>query len=154
MAIEHSGFFSVPHLLWHGHPFIMVISEDPWHSHLLPSVCLAVELSLPVLTTKMCRDRGSNSDLSRQMNWSLWISVGVFLKPIYLRGLIACWEEVETGNADLIAMETETDCTLLFFVFETYWKTKDKLTTEALCYTCWCFCVYLQAGLSQMPLKL
>ena len=22
-----------------GHPFIMVISKDPWHSHLLPSVC-------------------------------------------------------------------------------------------------------------------
>ena len=22
-----------------GHPFIMVISEDPWHSHLMPSVC-------------------------------------------------------------------------------------------------------------------
>ena len=38
MAIEQWGFFSVPHLLWHGHPFIMVISEDPWHSHLLPSV--------------------------------------------------------------------------------------------------------------------
>ena len=31
-------FFGVPHLLWHGHPLIMVIFEDPWHSHLLPSV--------------------------------------------------------------------------------------------------------------------
>ena len=38
MAIEQWGFFSMPDLLWHGHPFIMVISEDPWHSHLLPSV--------------------------------------------------------------------------------------------------------------------
>ena len=37
MAIEQWGFFSVPHLLWHGHPFIMVISEDPWHLYLLPS---------------------------------------------------------------------------------------------------------------------
>ena len=27
---------SVPHLLWH--QFRMVIFEDPWHSHLLPSV--------------------------------------------------------------------------------------------------------------------
>ena len=38
-----------------GLPFIMVISEDPWHSHLLPSAwqmsqSLAVELSLPVFT--------------------------------------------------------------------------------------------------------
>ena len=31
-AIEQWGLFSVPHLLWHGHPFIMVISEDLWHS--------------------------------------------------------------------------------------------------------------------------
>ena len=36
MAIEQWGFFSVPELLWH--PFIMVISEAPWHSQLLPSV--------------------------------------------------------------------------------------------------------------------
>ena len=34
MAIEQRGLFSVSHLL---HPFILVISEDPWHSHLLPS---------------------------------------------------------------------------------------------------------------------
>ena len=39
MVIEQWGFLSVPHLLWHaGYPFIMVISEDPWHSHLLRSV--------------------------------------------------------------------------------------------------------------------
>ena len=38
MTIEQWGFFSVPHLLWHWHPFIMVISEDPWHSLLMPSV--------------------------------------------------------------------------------------------------------------------
>ena len=35
MAIEQWGFLSVPHLLWHGHPFIILISED---SHLLPIV--------------------------------------------------------------------------------------------------------------------
>ena len=28
MAIELWGFFNVPHLLWHGLPFIIVISED------------------------------------------------------------------------------------------------------------------------------
>ena len=35
MSIEQWRFFSVPHILWHG--FIMVISEDPWYSYLLPS---------------------------------------------------------------------------------------------------------------------
>ena len=33
------------------HPFLLVISDDPWHSHLLPSV-FAVELSLLVFTTR------------------------------------------------------------------------------------------------------
>ena len=33
MAIEQWGFINVPHLLWHGPTFIMVISKDPWHSH-------------------------------------------------------------------------------------------------------------------------
>ena len=32
---KQRGFLSVLLLFWH--PFIMVISEDPWHSHLLPS---------------------------------------------------------------------------------------------------------------------
>ena len=32
MATEQWGFFSLPHLLWQGHPFLKVISEDPWHS--------------------------------------------------------------------------------------------------------------------------
>ena len=34
-----------------GLPFIMVISENPWHSHLMPCVWQWVELSLPVSTT-------------------------------------------------------------------------------------------------------
>ena len=38
MAIGQWGFFSVRHLLGHGTSVIMVISEDPWHSYLLPSV--------------------------------------------------------------------------------------------------------------------
>ena len=37
-----------------GNLFITFISEDPWHSHLMSSV-LAVERSLPVLTTYECR---------------------------------------------------------------------------------------------------
>ena len=43
-----------------GHPFIMVISDDPWHSHLMPSI-LAMELSLSVLTTWVCRGWDSNA---------------------------------------------------------------------------------------------
>ena len=40
-----------------GHPFVMVISEDPWHSHLLPSVW---QWSCHYLFS---RDRESNPDL-------------------------------------------------------------------------------------------
>ena len=37
MAIEKWWFFRVPHCTFcdTGHPFIVVISEDPWHSHLM-----------------------------------------------------------------------------------------------------------------------
>ena len=56
MAIEQWGFFSVPHALWLGATYIMAISEDPWHSHLLQSVwqwsCHYL-LCLPVFTTYM-----------------------------------------------------------------------------------------------------
>ena len=45
-----------------GLPFIMVISEDPWHSHLLPSVW-QWSCHLPVFTTQVCRDRWSNPGL-------------------------------------------------------------------------------------------
>ena len=38
MTIKQWWFFNMPHHLWHGLPFIMVISEDPRHPHLLPSV--------------------------------------------------------------------------------------------------------------------
>ena len=53
MAIEHLGFFSVPHLYWDtGLPFIMVISEDtPTHTPIAIAERLAVELSPPVPTT-------------------------------------------------------------------------------------------------------
>ena len=34
MAIEQWELLNVPHLLWHGTPFIMVISKDLWHSNL------------------------------------------------------------------------------------------------------------------------
>ena len=41
----------------------MVIFDDPWHSHLLPSV-LTVNLSLPVFTTKVCRSWDSSTQTS------------------------------------------------------------------------------------------
>ena len=37
-AIEQCKFFSAPLLLCQGHPFILGISDDPWHSHLMSSV--------------------------------------------------------------------------------------------------------------------
>ena len=38
LAIEQWRFFSVPHVLWHGASFYVMVSEDSWHSHLLLSV--------------------------------------------------------------------------------------------------------------------
>ena len=38
VAIEQWGFIRMPHLLWYLISVYMVISEDPWHPHLLPSV--------------------------------------------------------------------------------------------------------------------
>ena len=63
MAIEQWGLFSVPHLLWHGAPV--------YNGHLRGPVTLtpiaerlAVELSLPVLTTQVCRGWDSNAQPS------------------------------------------------------------------------------------------
>ena len=38
IAIEQWGFFNVPHHCDTGQPFNILISEDPWHSHLSFSV--------------------------------------------------------------------------------------------------------------------
>ena len=63
MAIEQWGFFNVPHLLWHGPTLYNGYLRGP--VTLTPiAERLAVELSLPVFTTQVCRDRGSNPDLS------------------------------------------------------------------------------------------
>ena len=45
-----------------GRPFIMVISENPWHTPIAER--LAGELSLPVLTTYICRGWNSNTQPS------------------------------------------------------------------------------------------
>ena len=38
MAIEQRGFLCLPHFMWQGTSFLVVISVDPWHTHLLLSV--------------------------------------------------------------------------------------------------------------------
>ena len=45
-----------------GHPFITLISKDPWNSYLLPSVW-QWSCSYPFLRLRFCFDRGSNLDL-------------------------------------------------------------------------------------------
>ena len=53
MAIEQWRFFSVPHLLWHGASVYNGHIREPWHSPIAER--LAVELSLLVFTTYVCR---------------------------------------------------------------------------------------------------
>ena len=62
MAIEQWGFFSVPHLLWHGLSVYnghlrgpVTLTHTPIAEH------LAMELSLPVFTTCVCRGWDSNN---------------------------------------------------------------------------------------------
>ena len=54
MVIEQWGFFTCYTHCDTGLPFLMVISEDPWHSQLLPSVwqwsCHYLFLRLPIVT--------------------------------------------------------------------------------------------------------
>ena len=71
MTIKQWGFFNVPHLLWHG--------PAPYNGHLRGTVTLsplaerwAVELSLPVFTTQVCRDWGSNPNLPNA-RWTLYL---------------------------------------------------------------------------------
>ena len=60
LAIEQSGFFRVPHLLWHGTSFYN--GHLRGHATLSSNAeSLAVELLLPVLTNKVCRGWDSNT---------------------------------------------------------------------------------------------
>ena len=63
MAIEQWGFFSMPHLLWHGVSVYNIHLRRP-----VTLTCiaerLAVELSLPVLTNWVCRGWDSNTQPS------------------------------------------------------------------------------------------
>ena len=59
MAFEQLGFFSAPHLLWHGASVYNGHLQGP--VTLTPVVGLAVDLSLPVFTTTVCCGWDSNS---------------------------------------------------------------------------------------------
>ena len=64
-----------------GHPFIMVISKDPWHTPI--AELLAVGLSIPVFTTKVCRGWYSNIQPSAcgataTVNTSLYIFISFY----------------------------------------------------------------------------
>ena len=60
MAFEQWGFFSLPHLLRQGASFY---NGHLWAPVTLPPIakCLAVELSLPIFTTYVCRGWDSNT---------------------------------------------------------------------------------------------
>ena len=84
IAVEQWGFFSVPHLLWHGRTL--------YNGHLRGPVTLkpvaerlAVELSLPVLTIYVCPDQGSIPDLPNS-TLTLYQRGGHFIeKKMYAR---------------------------------------------------------------------
>ena len=72
--IERWGFLNVPYPMWHWNPFIMVTSEDIWHSHRLVAQRLEVELSLRYVHRPkarslglwyMFRPRGDRTPISR-----------------------------------------------------------------------------------------
>ena len=74
MAIEQWGFFTVPHLLWHvynGH-FRGPVTLTPNAER------LAVELSLPVFTSWVCRGWDSNTQPSACEANALTIQPGVY----------------------------------------------------------------------------
>ena len=77
MVIENWGFFSVPHLLWHRPTLYYGYLRGPV-TFTPVAKRLAVELSLPVLTTEVCRDisrmRGERSTSTPPRRYSLrWV---------------------------------------------------------------------------------
>ena len=87
MAIEQWRFFSVLHVLWHG--------ESVYNGHLRGPVTLtliverlAVELSLPVFTTKICRGWDLNTQPSASganaLTFCATVAVMKYTGSIYL----------------------------------------------------------------------
>ena len=63
-----------------GHPFIMVISEDPWVSPIAER--LALKLSLPVLSRPVIEPRSPNTDQHQVTRGSTWEARSPQLKTV------------------------------------------------------------------------
>ena len=66
IAIEQWGCLACHTYYDTGHPFIMVISEDPWHSHLLPRFSSGAVTTC--FKTWVCR--GSDSNIQPYACWA------------------------------------------------------------------------------------
>ena len=85
MAIEQWGFFSVLHLLWHGSSAYKVYNGHLRRPVTLTPIAerLAVELSLPVFTTYVCRGWDWNTQRSNPLRLRRgWGGGVVMLKSI------------------------------------------------------------------------
>ena len=112
-------------LTWHTYcdtvlPFIMVISEDPWHSHLLPSVrqwsCHYLFLRLGSVAigdrTPISRTRGerSNSTPPRRLKKSIYtcnVRQNTFVQQLFVY-VINAWTEhkiqfIQEGHSDFVS---------------------------------------------------
>ena len=78
-----------------GHPFIMVISKDPWHSHLLPSVCQWSSHSLFYDLLGLSRPGIDPDLLMLKENCTLIIVTGGDLNHIH----IMVWSQLEFWNS-------------------------------------------------------
>ena len=75
-----------------GHPFIMVISEDPWNSHLMPSAVTMYLIDLNILYPSTCIWVGGNSPLLkvtiRYMKFRFRVDIKYFQILYWLFGII------------------------------------------------------------------
>ena len=90
MSTEQWGFFNVPHLLWNG----PILYNGHFRSRTRIAERLTMKLSLPVLMTWACPDRGSNPDLphARRTHYhDVIAAVASFLDyiPIYSRNILS-----------------------------------------------------------------
>ena len=108
IAIEQRGFFSVPHLLWHGVSAKSGQLRGP--VTITPNAeRLAVELSLPVSTTYVCRGRDSNTFRLRVNALTHCATAVAFL----------ILTEIAVSHADIL-----NSCCCLFYKYR-IWTTLD-----------------------------
>ena len=114
MTIAQWGFFSLPHLLWHG--------TSVYNGHLRGPVtltpiteCLAVELSLLVFTTKVCRGLDQNTQHSA-CGPTLLIFLGLCMYDICI------WKQFylqQSGNPNQPLFTTKTFASVLGLAYYT-----------------------------------